>query len=203
METEHWERVKELFEAALERPEPERSAFLDQTCSNDPELRRELESLLSGEKKLGDFLQEHIAYLSPGAPANNDLPHTFAIGEIVSGRFEVLRFIGRGGMGEVYEARDLERRVRVALKSIRSEIASGSNALARFNKEIELALRVTHRNVCRVYDLERHRPPDGSGKPEVVFSHHGAAGRRNAGGPAAAQRTDELSGGLAPDPTDG
>ena len=49
------------------------------------------------------------------------------------------------------------------------QIASSPKTTARFKREIDLALRVTHHNVCRVYDLERHRLPEGSGKPEVVF----------------------------------
>jgi serine/threonine protein kinase/Flp pilus assembly protein TadD len=169
MDGERWERVKELFEAARERDEPERSPFLEQACAHDPELRREVESLLSGDKNAGDFLQEPVAHVSPGALANDHPPPAFSPDEIISGRFKILRFIGRGGMGEVYDARDLERKVRVALKTIRPEIASDPKTLARFNKEIDLALQVTHHNVCRVYHLERHRPPVASGKPEVVF----------------------------------
>lgn len=168
MDVERWERVKVLFEAALERAEPERSLFLDQACPNDVELRHEVDSLLSGEKKLGDFLQTPVVAMPPNPPAGEEPLSTFFSDEVVSGRFKVLRFIGRGGMGEVYEAFDLERSVRVALKTIRPEIASNAKTLARFNQEIELALRVTHRNVCRVYDLERHRPIE-SGKPEVLF----------------------------------
>jgi len=169
MDVERWERVKELFEAALERDEPERSPFLDHACATDAELRREVDSLLSGEKKLGDFLQQPVARIPLTAPANDHPPTTFSPGDVVSGRFKILRFIGRGGMGEVYEARDLERNVRVALKTVRPEIASNPKTMARFNKEIDLALLVTHRNVCRVYHLERHRPPKESGEPEVVF----------------------------------
>ncbi|HXJ93046.1 MAG TPA: tetratricopeptide repeat protein [Terriglobia bacterium] len=169
MDVERLERVKELFEAALERDEPERSAFLDEACSNDPELRHELDSLLSGERNAGDFLKEPVAHIPPAAFADDHPPATFSPGETVSGRFQILRFIGRGGMGEVYEARDLERHVRVALKTIRPEIASNPKTMARFKREIDLALRVTHHNVCRVYHLERHRPSEGSGKPEVVF----------------------------------
>jgi serine/threonine-protein kinase len=72
-------------------------------------------------------------------------------------------------MGEVYEARDLDRNARVALKTIRPEIASDPKTLARFKREIEMALRVAHPNVCRVHDVERRHPPEGSGKPEIVF----------------------------------
>jgi eukaryotic-like serine/threonine-protein kinase len=168
MDSERWERIKRLFEAALERPEHERSQFLVGACQNDEE-RHAVESLLSGERNAGDFLKEPVVQISPAAFSNDHQPATFAAGEIASGRFQILRFIGRGGMGEVYEARDVERKVRVALKTIRPEIASSPKTMARFDKEIDVALRVTHLNVCRVYDRERHRPPEGSGKPEVVF----------------------------------
>src|SRR5215472_11203393 len=169
MERYRWKRVKGLLEAALERDEPERSPYLHRACLNDDGLRREVESLLSEERRLGDFLQNPIASIPLAVPDGDHPGLAFSPGEIVSGRFEVLRFVGRGGMGEVYEARDLERNVRVALKTVRPEIASGSKAVAGFNREINLALRVTHRNVCRVYDLEYHRSPQETSKPKIVF----------------------------------
>jgi len=169
MDVERWERVKELFEAALKREEPERSAFLIEACRNDEELRFEVESLLSGERKAGDFLQAPAFRLPPFRPTNDIPPSTLSPGEIISGRFKVLRLIGRGGMGQVYEARDLELGVRVALKTIRPEIASDRATLARFKQEIELARRVAHPNVCRIHDLEHHRPPAGRGEGEIVF----------------------------------
>src|SRR5215472_15592705 len=122
---ERWERVKELFEAARERDEPDRSPFLDQACASDPDLRREVESLLSGDKNAGDFLIEPVGHISPAALARDPLPPTtFSPDEIISGRFKILRFIGRGGMGEGYGVRDFELHERVALKTIRPEIAS-------------------------------------------------------------------------------
>ena len=166
---ERWERVKELFEAARERDEPERAPFLDQACAHDPELRREVESLLSGDKNAGSFLQEPVAHVSPAAFANDQPPSTFSPDEIISGRFEIMRFIGRGGMGEVYEARDLKLRERVALKTIRPEIASDPRTLERFRREITTARRVTHPNVCRMYDLEEQQQPEGSGRPPISF----------------------------------
>ena len=89
--------------------------------------------------------------------------------QVISGRFKVVRLIGRGGMGEVYEARDLELQERVALKTIRPEIASDPKTLARFKQEIHLARRVTHPNVCRMYDLERYQPSEASGKAPISF----------------------------------
>lgn len=170
MDVERWERVKELFEAALERAETERAPFLRHACPNDPELRREVESLLSGEKKAGDFLQAPAARLTTDSTRDQH-PSTFSPGQTISGRFRVLRFIGHGGMGEVYEARDLELGVRVALKTIRPAIAFDPRTMARFKQEIQLARRVTHPNVCRIFDLERHQPPPQTSPPagEVAF----------------------------------
>lgn len=68
----------------------------------------------------------------------------------------------------MYEARDLELASRVALKTLRPEISSDSSALARFKQEIQLARRVTHPNVCRMFDIARHRQPEG-GSPDRVF----------------------------------
>ena len=100
-----------------------------------------------------------------GPPATSSGPQTtpsaFTVGEVVSGRFRVVRFIGRGGMGEVYEAQDLELGTRVALKTIRPEVSSDPQMLRRFKQEIQLARRVTHPNVCRIFDLEHN--PKGAG----------------------------------------
>jgi serine/threonine protein kinase/tetratricopeptide (TPR) repeat protein len=169
MDAERWERIKELFEEALEREEPERSPFLNQACQNDLELRLEVESLLSGEKNAGDFLQAPVARLPVTKPTGNNPLSTFSSGQIISGRFKVLRFIGHGGMGEVYEAKDLELGERVALKTIRPEIAADPRTMARFKQEIQLARRVTHPNVCRMFDLERHRPEADPSAGVVTF----------------------------------
>lgn len=78
---------------------------------------------------------------------------TFRAGDDVAGRYRIVRFIARGGMGEVYEAEDRELRTRVALKTIRPEIAADPAMMERFRREIHLAHRITHPNVSRVYDL--------------------------------------------------
>src|SRR5262249_47038677 len=88
---------------------------------------------------------------------------TLNLGDMLSGRFRVLRFLGRGGMGDVYEAKDLDLGIRVALKTIRPEIACDPRSLARFKHEIQLARPVTHPNVCRMFDLGRHRFPREAG----------------------------------------
>ncbi|OGD20372.1 MAG: hypothetical protein A2W03_04855 [Candidatus Aminicenantes bacterium RBG_16_63_16] len=95
---------------------------------------------------------------------------TFSPGQTLAGRFRVSRFIARGGMGEVYEAEDLELGESVALKTVRAEIAADLRALERFKTEIHLARKVTHPSACRIFDVFHHRDesagPDG---PDVTF----------------------------------
>lgn len=100
---------------------------------------------------------------APGAQA-------FAVGGLVAGRYRILRLIARGGMGEVYEAEDLELQGRVALKTLRSEAVVAPRALDRFRQEILLARKVTHRNVCRIFDVGWHREEgEESGRGGVMF----------------------------------
>jgi TolB-like protein len=91
--------------------------------------------------------------------APSDRPPTFAAEELVADRFFIIRFIARGGMGEVYEALDLELNQNLALKTIRPEIAQDERAIARFKREAFLSRQVTHPNICRLYDLFVHRAP--------------------------------------------
>src|ERR1035437_4566440 len=143
-----WQRAKEIFEAALGQPPDRRSEFLVEACQGDGLLKAEVENLLAGDARVdGSFLNS----LAPSSILTDGqiTQPIFGDHQVVSRRFEILRFIGRGGMGEVYEARDLDLGERVALKTIRSEIASDPRTLARFKQEIHLARRVTHPNVCR------------------------------------------------------
>jgi tetratricopeptide (TPR) repeat protein len=82
---------------------------------------------------------------------------TFAEGDLVSGRFRVIRFIARGGMGEVYEAQDLELGERIAIKTIRPDIAADERVNQRFRREVLLARKITHPNICRIFDLFQHQ----------------------------------------------
>ena len=161
MTPERWEQIRQVFEAALERSSGERPGFVFKACRGDEELRAEVENLLVGQEHARSFLEKPV-FGKLGFGSELVKPHVFSVGEIVSGRFEVTRFLGRGGMGEVYEARDLELGERLALKAIRPEISSSREVSARFRHEIQLARRVTHRNVCRMFDLERHLSPSGS-----------------------------------------
>ena len=92
---------------------------------------------------------------SAGTPRLDEQP-ALASGQLVAARYRVVRFLARGGMGEVYEAEDLELRERVALKTVRSDVARDQVAVERFRREIQLARKVTHPNVCRIFDVAFH-----------------------------------------------
>src|SRR5688572_20586491 len=80
----------------------------------------------------------------------------FKTGATLAARYKIIEFIGHGGMGEVYEARDGELGERIALKTVRPHIAGDPSGLERFRREILLARKVTHPNVCRIFDLGYH-----------------------------------------------
>ncbi len=86
----------------------------------------------------------------------------FPVPQIVAGRFRIIRYIAEGGMGTVYEAEDLTLGDRVALKTIRPDVVSHPHAVERFKREISLGKKVTHPNVCRIYDLGMDRTQDGA-----------------------------------------
>ncbi len=91
-------------------------------------------------------------------------------GELVADRFRIVRFLAEGGMGEVYEAEDTVLSERVALKFLSRRSIGDERVIRRFRREIQLARKVTHHNVCRLYDLYRHTPGSGmlAGR-EVAF----------------------------------
>ncbi len=108
-----------------------------------------------------------IAALSLTRRTQIDLSRAFAVtqtvptGQLVADRFLIVRFIAAGGMGEVYEAEDKVLGDRVALKFLSRHSIGDERVMRRFRREIQLARKVTHRNVCRLYDLYQHTPTSG------------------------------------------
>lgn len=163
---EQWDLVKDLYESALDLDSDARSAFLRDNCQ-DPNLRAEANRLLNQHDKAGTFLSTPAM---GSFPLEAEAPtEKLSEGQVLAGRFHIVRFIASGGMGEVYEAEDQELRERVAVKIIRPTILAQDNAVAQFKTEVHLARRVTHPNVCRIFDLFRHRLDDGSAQDETVF----------------------------------
>ncbi|MCM2254668.1 MAG: protein kinase [Vicinamibacteria bacterium] len=88
-------------------------------------------------------------------------------GQVLASRYRIVRFIAGGGMGEVHEAEDLQLGGRVALKVVRGPQAE-AQGLERLKREIQLARRVTHRNVCRLFEFGTHEL-DATGRRPVAF----------------------------------
>ena len=76
-------------------------------------------------------------------------------GSTFAGRYQIIEELGKGGMGKVYKAQDTEIKEKVALKLIRPEIAADKRTIERFQNELKLARKISHRNVCRMYDLNK------------------------------------------------
>jgi serine/threonine protein kinase/Tfp pilus assembly protein PilF len=150
---QQWENVKALFETALEKTPTDRNSFLT-NAAQDSIVRLEVERLLAHHVESGGFLSKPPLLSVASSDDFLKLP-SFVAGDLLADRFRITRFLARGGMGEVYEAEDIELHERVALKSIRSELLNDVRALDRFKREVHLARKVTHPNVCRIFDLFR------------------------------------------------
>ena len=74
-------------------------------------------------------------------------------GTVFAGRYQVIEELGKGGMGKVYKVLDVKIKEKIALKLLRSEIAGNRECIERFSNELRLARKISHRNVCRMFDL--------------------------------------------------
>jgi serine/threonine protein kinase len=172
------EQIEQLFEAALALEPQARAHFLDEACR--PELRAAVEELLALDDQAGSFLQKPAAdclnritasgaaELSGSSEGNGRIPPPpfegrLRPGDVLVGRFAIVRFIARGGMGEVYEAEDrFLQGVHVALKTILPSMAEDPSLKERFEREVMLAQQVTHANLCPIYAIFRHEQPSPS-----------------------------------------
>ncbi len=108
--------------------------------------------------------QPSMASTAPSARPSTPAPgHVFRPGDLVARRYRVERFIAAGGMGAVYAVEDLELSTRVALKVLHVDASASPHALERLRREVALARRVTHVNVCRLYDFGIHLFDDDMG----------------------------------------
>jgi tetratricopeptide (TPR) repeat protein/tRNA A-37 threonylcarbamoyl transferase component Bud32 len=140
---ERLELVDQILGSILSIPPEERARFLEDRCSGDPSLRQSVLRLLGKFDQLGDFL-ERPAYGASDRPEPGDL---------LAGRFRIVRELGAGGMGQVYEAEDQVLHEPIALKMIRPDLRQHEEVESRFRDEIRLARKIAHPNVCRTFDV--------------------------------------------------
>jgi tetratricopeptide (TPR) repeat protein len=165
MTPELWNQLKPLFEAAVDKPMADRAAFIA-TIDADDEVRRELDRLLKAFESKGNTLDVVAADLQALVPA---VCASLQPNVVLLDRFRIVRWLGSGGMGDVYEAFDMELRERVALKTVRPFIADNPDALARLKKEVQIARHLTAPNLCRIHELFIGTG-DGCGHPFVFIT---------------------------------
>ncbi len=148
MTPDHWERLKEIFQAALEEPRPEREAFLDRVCT-DPGLRTEARKLLAAHDQADSFIEDSPV-VGVAAAHTEPAPESW-VGRRI-GPYRLLAEIGRGGMGAVYRALrdDDQYRKEVAIKLVQDQ-GSGF-VLDRFLNERQILAGLEHPHIARLLD---------------------------------------------------
>ncbi|HEY5403931.1 MAG TPA: protein kinase, partial [Pyrinomonadaceae bacterium] len=148
---ENWPKVKEIFSAALELKPDERVSFLNTACAADENLRSEVLGLLSAHDSSGDFIQ-HPAVVDVGFLVSDTNHSAAAAGQHI-GTYEIIRELGRGGMGAVYLASRADEAFdkQVALKLIKRGMDSDA-IIKRFVMERQILANLDHPNIARMID---------------------------------------------------
>jgi serine/threonine protein kinase/tetratricopeptide (TPR) repeat protein len=165
MTPERWELLKQLYSSALEMPVEKRAEFVAHECRDDHDLKHELDALLKANDEPTGTLDAPLLNLHHLYPARKQALHD---GDVLLRRFRIVRLLGSGGMGEVYEAID-DQLGRIALKTIGPAVAEQPEQLLRFKKEVQLARKVSSPHVCRIHEL--HLTESGSeGSPGTFLT---------------------------------
>jgi serine/threonine protein kinase len=150
MDPERWQRLKEIYEAALEKDESSRSEFIAKSCRSDSELKKEVEILLKSYGR-DSFLEKPVFEAVP------DLFESHSGDTIIGGKlgpYAVTRKIGHGGMGIVYLAMDTRLDRPVAIKMLSPKYTTDSHQRERLRREARAAARFSHPGIATVYSLE-------------------------------------------------
>ena len=150
MSPERWQKINEMFEAALERPHNERAAFLAHACAADEELQRRVLAMLEADKKT-ELMLDRPAFEA----AHALLPDTVSelSGNELLGAYRLLRELGHGGMGVVYLAFDMRLERNVALKVLPARLTREPERVQRFQREARAASALNHPNIITIYDF--------------------------------------------------
>ena len=146
-------RAETIFTEALALPLDAREAFIAEACAGEPSLRQEIDGLLAAHESHGGALD--VPALEGAARELAGELLTLRPGERV-GPYEIVKLIGAGGMGEVYEAHDDRLQRKVAVKVLPAWSAADPHRAWRFEQEARAAAALKHANVVAVFDVGRH-----------------------------------------------
>jgi serine/threonine protein kinase/Tfp pilus assembly protein PilF len=144
--SERWRQVKEIFQAAVELPAAEREAYLTDICAGDSSLLTEVESLIAAHDEPGSFLDTPAFDLAKESAADALLGKSL-------GRYRILSLLGRGGMGEIYKAKDTTLGRDVAIKVLSSGFSIDRDRLHRFEQEARAASALNHPNIITIHEF--------------------------------------------------
>jgi serine/threonine protein kinase len=150
MDAVQWQRVRTLFEEAVERPSADARQWIGREAGDDPEVAAEALSLLEHHSRAGAFLT------TPIADRVKDLfeeDTRFEPGSVI-GSYTIVRELGRGGMGRVYLATDTRLKRTVALKALLPSLTRDPAQRERLRREAQAAAGLTHPGICTIYALE-------------------------------------------------
>jgi serine/threonine protein kinase len=148
MTPERHEQIGELYFRVLALPREQWPGVLDEACQDDPELRREVESLLAASDRAGSFMDTPAIDISARLLSQDVSPTPRRIG-----RYELLSLLGRGGMGEVHLADDATLRRKVAIKLLPAPLTTDAQAVLRFEQEARAASSLNHPNIVTIHEI--------------------------------------------------
>src|SRR5262245_20134236 len=153
---DHWRRVRELFERALEERPADLDAWLARECPESAEVRAEVKSLYVHYTRAGDFLAEPFAARTPVLLTELlDEEPGYLPGHVI-GDYTIVRELGRGGMGRVYLATEGRLGRAVALKALPPGMGRDPTQRERLRREAIAAASLNHAGICTVYALVEH-----------------------------------------------
>lgn len=150
MDAERWREVERLYHSALEQQPGLRAAFLEEACGGDESLLRDVGSLLDQSQQTSRFLESPAMELAAQSLAESTSAAGHALPAVI-GRYRIIRLLGEGGMGTVYEAEQEEPRRFVALKVIKLGSAT-PDRLRRFRRESQALARLQHSGIAQIYE---------------------------------------------------
>jgi eukaryotic-like serine/threonine-protein kinase len=147
---DQWAHIQKVFDEALQQPPEQRGDFVAQMCGENQELQREVESLLEAHEASESFMEHPV--VAEIAEIVQHATRAFQPGQALGG-YRITDWIGRGGMGEVYRARDTRLKRDVAIKTLPRDFATDAERLRRFEQEARAAAALNHPNIVSVYDM--------------------------------------------------